>query len=265
MVLYGIVVDQNGVPVPGAEVHFDASRFDMGLPFYSGNEQHWEAHALTDGGGRFTVKAGKGDLLQYQYLKKIGFSEGIPSGPFSYGGLNAVPRYHPDPKHPVQFMMWNEAFRHVLSEKITASVDGQLYTLAYRDLKVKSELGGADFSFKITKPAAVPPPSPFDWQLTVRGVGCKLQKCPGPLGSEAPAKEYVPELKVTVSAADPDWSKDATLRFYTRSDHGEVYAGVEMHVSVGEGNKNSDVTIAYTANFGNSRDLAPGPATPAKK
>ena len=264
MTLYGQVLDQNGRPVPDAEVNFDASRLDIGMPFYSGNEHHRSVRAITDASGRFTLNAGRGDLLSCVSLVKPGYSQALVGGPFKFAGLTAVPVYRPDPDHPVQFVMWNDAFRHVLTEKVTASVDGQLHTLAYRDLRVKSELGGADFSFTITKPGAASA-APFGWQLTVRGVGCDLQECSGQLRSEAPEKGYVPELSVTMSADDPHWSKRATLRFYTRSDHGEVYAGVEMHVSVGDDGKKSDVTITYSANFGNSRDLVPGPVGASTK
>jgi hypothetical protein len=269
MNLYGKLVDQMGNPVADVPVFFTASantRFQLPILLANDGETTWLVHGTTTKDGTFRISAGWGQVLYPGRSGDLGYLNGNTPGPFEFGRNAHERNFHGDPNHPVMFIWWNDSFKRIISRDVTAQVGHDLYTLSYRSGRVSPYgIGDENLHFRIVRPGGNPP-RPYDWSIEIRSVyqlHGELAEANGALKPEAPEKGYVHELLYTMKANDPHWSPQMTKRFYTRGQTGDVYAGVELTASLGINGADPTVTIHYTANFGKSRDLVPGPVKPA--
>jgi hypothetical protein len=76
-------------------------------------------------------------------------------------------------------------------------------------------------------------------------------------------------LRYTMKLADPAWSQQIKARFYAKGTDllglARVFSGLEIMADLGANDEDPTVTIHYTASFGGSRDLTPGPINSAAK
>jgi hypothetical protein len=264
--LYGKIVDQMGRPVSGASVEFNSSFIAGFIPFADSNYHRWLVRTTSAPDGKFSINAGKGHLLECYAIAKPGYSKGVfPSGFAFPPNPYPTPLYHPDPGHPVLFVMWNDAFKRILSNKLTISIDGQLYAIRYLSGSVERNTGGSeDLAFTVTYPQA-PPTGHFEWRLQIwSGMDGSVTECDGPLAGSAPADGYAPKLEYVMKADDPHWSNAMAKRFYTKERHGNIYAAVELTIQLNPKGGPGTATIEYTASFDHSPDLTPGPVSQFK-
>jgi hypothetical protein len=272
MVLYGKVVDQMGSPIANSTIEFTASaasRFRPPILFAEDGERSWIVSTTTMPDGSFTLDAGRGQVLYLGRAGETGYVNGDVPGPFYFGRKAKMPRIGPDREHPVSFMRWNAAFKRIISKDVTCRPGHGNYFLEYLSGKIaNSDEGFPNLTFSVLRPGGRPI-RPYDWTLEVRGVRGGVADADGPIKSEAPAVGYAPKLNYEIRAADHNWSPMVVKRFYTRSSGYElnspIHGLVEMTVVLGDHGEDPAVTIHYTANFDNSRDLTPGPVMPAKK
>lgn len=269
--LYGIVIDQTGNPAPGAVVSFEAmarNRLQSPVLFSESGETTWRIQVTSGPGGRFDLHDGWGRALFLKSIEGPHYTQACLYLTFCYGRNPPEPAYRPDPAHPAVFLCWNDVFKRIVSREITNRVGNDLYTLSYRSGRVSPfGIGDENLHFRIVRPEGNRQ-RPYDWSLELSSVfprTVEVADSDGPLQLQAPAGGYKHELVFTMRAADPNWSSQMTKRFYTCSGDGGVYAGVEMKVQLDANGADPTVTTRYTANFGGSRDLVPGPVAPAKK
>jgi hypothetical protein len=274
MVLYGRLIDQMGNPVPDAPLVFTASgeaRFQLPrvlAPSYSGGERTWLVHATTSKNGTFFVNAGWGRALSPGKAGDLGYFNALAPGPFRYGRTPPAHNFHGDLTDSVVFMHWNEGFRRIISHLITARVGHEVNTVSYRLDRI-SPYGSNDdnFNFRIVRSDGRSQ-RPYGWSIEIDKMypqALEILRSDGAIGSQAPAEGYGHELTFMMKPNEPHWSTQMTGQFYTRSNDRTIYAGVEITAKLGENGQDATVTIRYTANFGSSRDLVPGPIErPAK-
>jgi hypothetical protein len=273
MIVYGRVIDQTGKPITDAPVNFMASanpRFQLPFPLAKPRRAEWQVSATTDHDGYFYLNGGRGLALYALRVGELGFEKGAIPNNFYFGRRSDGNIYHPDSKNPTVFMWWNDVYKRIVSKTATCRPkrdDG--CTLAF----LSGAMTNSEGAFEQLEIFVQRPPAgtatPFDWGVDVRALDGGLVETEAKLGPEAPDAGYEPKKHYFVSAKDPHWSLRLLRRFYTRN-HGyeigkPIYAGVELEVVLDANDANPTVTARYTADFGNSRDLTPGPVMPAKK
>jgi hypothetical protein len=271
MLVYGKVVDQAGIPVPDAGLEFRAlraTRSPFASPMGNDNFVEWRAWATTAADGRFSVQAGNGQELIVQSITKDGY-RWQPGADGNFIFMNAgshATLYKPDSAHPVKFLMWNLA----VPKMVTRSASHQMrggdggWGMTFADGTFEKTFSPGQIRIAIAKPK----PGdllPCDWEIVIGDVGEEVVEAKGPLGPEAPRSGYVKSVALKVSKSDPAWSDHIVKRFYTRDVREGIYAGAELEARLSPDGGPITVTIRYTANFGKSRDLVPGPVAPAKK
>lgn len=111
IVFYGMVVDEAGAGVSGAEITMNVlatKRLALPVPF-ADNQTGWMVKTTTDASGRFKVYGGRGTSIEMTDIKKAGY--GMPTltksgGNFVYTSQFAgVAPYRPDPQHPAIFRL----------------------------------------------------------------------------------------------------------------------------------------------------------------
>lgn len=270
MNLYGKVVDQLGNPVSNIPVEFTASAWErFQVPVAGGKEANWVVRQTTTADGTFAIHAGWGKALFPGKTGDLGRLNGNVPGPFHYGRGTDTKEFHGDVAHPVIFMSWNDAFKRVISREATARLGHEWYALAFRTGRFsKYGTGDENLEIRIIRPAGTPQP-PYDWALEIEGIVGQVADAKGPLKQIAPEGPYTRSLRFPMSAADPGWSARKTVNVYSKGTDllsmSRLYAGVEISVTLGANGGDPTVTLNYTANFGNSRDLVAGPVKPARK
>jgi hypothetical protein len=201
-----------------------------------------------------------------QAIIKQGYSKAIYPGTFAFGAWGpAAYQYRPDPGHPTAFLMWNDAFRRIVSKRITTSVeDSKTYACHYLPAVVESNVSGLDDLAFTVKYPKVRPQGAFEWGLLVQVTDVTEAQCHGALEGRAPAEGYVPKLEYVMKADDPQWSSSIAKRFYTKDRHGQIYAAVELTINLDPKGGPATATIEYTASFDHSPDLTPGPVSQFK-
>jgi hypothetical protein len=270
--LYGEAIDQNGSPVPGAVVSFQAvaaSRFQIPLAIpMRGDQSIWRVEAVTGADGGFELHDGWGQLLFLKSIQGPRYTKAGLYDSFSFG-RRALVADRTDRDHRAQFLCWNDAFKRILSREITSVVGPEKYTLSYRLGKV-SKNGGKDenLAFQVIMPKGNPH-APYDWSVEIEGLLGKLADAKEILLPEVPRLDFVPILRRSMNARDPAWGRQMKIRLYFEGTDvvgvSSLNAGVDMTVTLAEDSQAATVTIKYVANFGNSRDLTPGPILPAGK
>jgi hypothetical protein len=272
MTLYGRVVDQMGNAAPGAALTFEASARPRFSPpsVATDDSVKWRVQATAGPDGTFTIHGGWGQTLFLKSISGPRYAQACLYLTFNYGWKSTDPIYHPEPANPVVFMCWNDAFKRIISGKMESTIAMDSEGVAFRSGRIsKFGTGDENFAFRVIRPPGNPK-RPYEWSVAVDGLYGKVQKAAGELGAEAPREGYTKKLREIMAANDPAWSPQMRLLFYSQApDLGpgqgpKIHARVDMSAIIADNNQDVSVTIKYAANFGNSRDLTPGPVVPAK-
>jgi hypothetical protein len=271
MTVYGQVIDQTGAPVPAAAVDFESSavpRSQIFVPWTSLGESAWHTRTTTAADGSFSVFGGRGKRMNLAFIEKSGYSEGIVPGPFRFehGGLYAD---HTDIANRAIFVWWNDNFKRILSRDVICRPGQHIYALEYLRGRVSTNMGVLEhIEFSVIRPSGNPP-RPYSWGIKIRAPRGGIQEAVGALKPDAPPDGYMPDFSYIVQADSPSWSPQVVKHFYSRARlfplGVETYAAITFTVTLGANGDDPTVTIHYTVNFGNSRDLTPGPIKPAEK
>jgi len=271
MVVYGMVVDQAGAPVPDATLEFCAlrsTRSPFASPMGEDNVVEWRAWATTGPSGTFCLRAGNGHTMAVQSITKDGY-RWQPSGPsfrFMNAGSGAM-LYKPDPANPVKFIMWNLGAAKIVTRTVTCRVKpgDRGSRLNYLDGTFEQTNGPGQIAIAVDQPKAGDI-SPDGCEIVLGdGSGPQVVEAKDALGPEAPKSGYVKSITFKVGRSDPGWPEHIVRRFYTHDRFEDIYAGVELEARLSPDGGPITVTVHYTADFGKSRDLVPGPVAATRK
>lgn len=233
IVFYGKVVDQNGAPVPDAEVVYLTRK-----NFFGEDPQR---RLKTDKNGLFEIND-RGLALELEISKqgyrKVTPSEGVQGseGQFDFAEEDPSANHRPIKARPVVFQLRKagavEKLLHQRNQMLKFTPDG---TPGYWSLddRRKSKTPGAhriEMRFVSEKPTDVPAVGRprFNWTFEIRVENGALVEQPDIDGFEAPQSGYRDSDRIVRTKADADWRDGFPDRsYYIRFNDG-VHARITI-------------------------------------
>ncbi len=217
---FGKVVDQNGNPVPDAQVGYSMADTFMA----SGSSSHKSA----DSKGYFEISGVKGATLGIK-VTKDGYYEipNISYQYFAYGvGADQYFKVPPTPELPAIFTLHKagetEPLISLSSRQFEIPLNGHLASI---DLETgKKGHPGMEVSCRVSPKGQG---GRFDWsyEMTVKGGGFVERK--GQFEFMAPEEGYQQTVKVHMPASDSNWKINADRSYFVKLP-GEKYALIEV-------------------------------------
>lgn len=258
---YGKVVDQNNLPVAGADVEIEW----VGTSALYGGDGVGHKKLASDANGLFIIKAIEGKRLGV-LVSKVGYHrrKSWNNGRFEYAGFWEPEFIEPDPENPVMFHLVKkreaEPTYH-LDSRVIVKVPA---LEAHLDLLSKpiQKAAPSDLFVRITRPPDASHQQPFDWKIEIEGRnGSELAESEEEFMTLAPAGGYnarlVREHKALRSNAWP------RTRFYVRNKSRNFYAAVEIEAAAFypfDGEPGAALFVTATINPNNSPNLEYDPA-----
>lgn len=229
---WGLVVDQDDIPMKGVELAMHVRQWGLGLGL---GAKFPSFTKVTDTAGRFALLDTAGDGLTIDEVRAPGYrwSPEAQNGSkfFPYHGMSRT--FTPDPNNPVVIRMWRLKgasalihYDHVGGPFLP--VDG---SPIYIDLIAgkRVEQGGHLELRLVRDPqdAWGNKRNGFSWRTEISVPGGGLQWREDFFGYEAPADGYVPKLVMGQEASDPAWKSRVQGQFYFRTAEG-YYGRIEF-------------------------------------
>jgi hypothetical protein len=225
---FGKVVDQDNLPLPGADIRFvwnDTSSRGTS-----------ESKTTSASNGRFALADQRGKGLSV-YVSKEGYhtSGGIGGMSFEYAAFFEGNYHQPDPESPVTFRLIKKLEAEPLvarrvSQYLPAAYDGETYFYDPRSgtLGRVCPLGGAlKLNFERSQS---PRGQLFDWTWTVEAVNGGLQETKDEFAQLAPENGYVGSWQMSEAATMQPFRRGAKADFYVRTADNH-YARVDIELS----------------------------------
>lgn len=247
---YGVVLDESGNPVEGAQMRFQWNDASAAGTSY--------AETLSDARGRFSLGGVNGKVLEVNVAKK-GYRALENRTDLEYAAFFEKNYHRPDPDDPVVFRIRKIGAPELLITRQTlygVKPDG---TAHYIDLttgaKKAGEPAAGDIAVRITQ--AVAATQPFDWSLVLEGVGSAgLVEAEDKAMFEAPEGGYQTTLRYDMNAADPRWRSQLQKTFFVKSGDGKLHARITADV-MAKYNEQSAIDLRVLVNPSGSRNLEP--------
>ncbi len=204
---YGLVVDENETPVPGAIVKLQWNDLSQTGTSY--------AEALSGADGRFSLENVTGKVLEVR-VSKEGYETLDYVKAFEYAAFFDKHFHTPDRDAPVIFRLRKKMDAEPLIVRQTLygfKVDGTPHSI---DLRTGTKRVGADgvgdLIIRVNRPEK--PDGQFDWSLSITGVGdAGLIEVEEGSMAEAPEDGYNPNVEYHFEATDPYWRSSIKKRF----------------------------------------------------
>ena len=217
---YGIVLDQDGVPLPDVKIRMNLTRTEEPLPGAARDVLDY-IDLTTDGDGGFSVSNRKGSLLAVESMVKIGY-EASYLGNRAYWYAPPVKNmlFKSDRKSPEIFHMWKLAgAEHLLHKCISARIpyDGRV---ANFDIITGQEVttGGDIRVTLIRTPTQIKRGQDrYDWIATIEAVDGGVMTSSDEFMYRAPQEGYESKITISASAQDLKWSSEKAISFYLKS------------------------------------------------
>jgi hypothetical protein len=242
---YGKVVDQDGMPVPGANIRFDWT--DLSPQGTSIKE------TASDDAGLFSLVGQHGKFLEVN-VSKDGYYTGREGNrfDFEYADFADENYYEPDPNAPVVFHLRKKGEPAQLIHRRTLygiTVDGKPH---YFDLVAgKKQVGGSptgDLVVQLNR-SAVSPQNEYTWSASVEAVNGGVLQSSDESMLEAPEGGYQQSLQVS-----GDRNNQPDLNFFFTSRNGQIYGRMtvrfEPNYTMGPA-----INMDYYVNPSGSRNL----------
>ena len=210
---YGVVLDQNGSPVPSAKI--SASVLDnilKGSP----------VSTTADNSGKFTIKSKGRSLhievskLGYYYVEKGGALKPSSQG-FDFGLNDGRGIYQPDPASPTLFHLrkgGTPVLLDTLRGQSKVPRDGSPITIGLSKIsKVTLQI-----SCRTMEDGTQPPNAPYDWHCEITPEGGGIQEASDEHSFLAPSDGYVRLALIDMpKTLDPkQWSSRASKSYWLR-------------------------------------------------
>ena len=241
---YGKVVDQNGEPVPDANVDYGAiDRFDSNGSNYQGR---------SDQDGNFSIKGIKGAVLTVGVQKEGYYNiHGKSDAAFAYGvGPDATRKEPPTKDNPAVFLLQKRGSADALIQIDSGQIDiprtGEPLSIDFvtgkpgcGDLQVETWI--RDSSERR-----------FDWRYRLSVPGGGLAERKGQFDFEAPADSYQTSIEANMPANSDQWSARPSKDYFAKLPDGR-YA--RFSIKFYAGHRNFIVFESYLNPRPGSRNL----------
>ena len=256
---YGRVIDQNGAPVPSAEVKGQVI-YNTGMA--AGVEK---PTTLTDANGYFQFKGLNGRTLDFNIVK-AGYQFTPEGDAFDYTRLIAEEkRHHPDPKNPVVVKMWKLQGAESLIQGgrvLNVTPDGAQMRIDFSKGRIVESGGDLIVSLKHDQQTPhASPKQPYDWKAVITAVDGGIIEATQRIDNmlSAPEDGYTPSLVIDMPANRQDWTKTVTKNVYAKTS-GTLYSRLVIRVECSPTQPTSYVQVGWWLNPSGSRNLEYDPA-----
>ncbi len=249
---YGKVVDENGQPVEGAEIHF--SWTDLSPAGGS------ETKITSDGNGLFSLTNIRGKHLGINSVTKTGYYTSLQQSQFSFEyAIKSEANFHrPDPASPVIFHLKKKGEAEPLmhAEPLYGfSIDRVPH---YIDLETgKKTVGGSpvgDIAVRVERPSQASNREKYNWSVSFEAMNGGVVETEEEFPFLAPDSGYQPAIELKYDANDPKWKNYVEKKFYLKSRGGKLYARIKVGIYPLYQNA-SAIRFEYFANPSGSRNL----------
>lgn len=249
---WGIVLDEQGQPVPGARVEMTWTDLSQA--------GHSSATVNTDGLGRAGLEGREGGVLTVR-----AGHEGFHTTKEAHRILNYAepwdPQFHrPDPDRPVVLrlrrkgsaepLVHRENLRFPITTEtgeVVLDLVGQRQVASGGDLRIAVQHGPE---------RSVDGRRRFDWDVVIAAVDGGLVAHDEEFPFLAPDSGYVPRIRSRQVAEDPAWQEAFEGRFFLRSRSGTIHARIRLRVSpLPRGAPPTVTVLDYHLNPSGSRNL----------
>jgi hypothetical protein len=254
---YGLVIDQDGTPIPGVKVTFQVRVMKEPRPGAMG-DLFDDITTTSDARGHFSLTDAKGSVLTVKVLEKEGYQPSSKAINRSYRYWdNENDRFKPDAVQPEVFRMWKKVGAEQLVRKgISAPLrcDGTAVTF---DLLNGSVASSGDLRVTLVRnPNQITyGQRNYEWTFTVEVVNGGLVESNDEQMYRAPAEGYQPKMVIHMPADATDWTAEKSFNLYLKLRGGQQYGRAELKVLVGSDRQTTPFYITSFINPSGSQNL----------
>jgi hypothetical protein len=219
--VYGKVIDQDGLPVPGAAVK-------AGVLLVQGFERSGvdEYSTTTDDQGRFSFVG----------LHGARFGLGFEKPGYEYNSqlyVNWWDHYRPDAGNPMVFQMWKlQGAQPMVKARIHAYIPCDGSPTSYNLTTGKQMPAGGNLTIRFSRnPVNIAIGQPFSWQLTLEVQDGGIQEVTDLYPNEAPADGYQNSISVSMPSEAKHWSSDLQRSYYFIAGDGQDFGRIDIDLT----------------------------------
>jgi hypothetical protein len=252
---WGVVVDQNDMPLPDVVVRLAVRQWYVASP--SNVEPQFDKHEkITGADGAFDLSNGQGDVLTVESVEKPGYVLSSKAG--RTFGYNISTNFIPDPSRPTIFKMWKRGeaqplITHYLS-RAGIPCDGEA---AYFDLmqgKKTSGQGDLIVRFRRNPVRLLPGIRRYDWAIEFEMPQGGLLETNDEFMFMAPEEGYKSTLKIEMPKDSPEWKPRLDRQFFIRLRNGQ-YGRLVLRLSTHYEPPPTGLTMDIAINPSGARSL----------
>jgi len=254
---FGLVLDQDGKPVPGVKISLQVRLMKEPRPGAIG-DLFEDIATLSDGNGLFSLADSKGSVLTVKALEKEGYEPSSKTTNRSYRYWdNENVRFKPDAARPEVFRMWKNAGAETLVRKGISSplrYDGTASTFDLLDDE-KASRGDIRVTLLRNPQQITFGQRNYEWTLALESLDGGLIESNDEQMYLAPADGYQPKLVIHMPPDASNWTDEKIFNVYLKLRGGKQYARAEIKALVGSDRATTPFYITSYVNPTGSRNL----------
>src|ERR1022692_346220 len=251
---YGKVLDQDEMPVAGADVGFKWNRMNA----INNEMESGEAGAKTDGGGLFSLEEQKGGQLAVTVSKPGYYSLGENRSMFEYAQPYSGNFYIPDPNYPVVFHLRKKGNGVALITSRSGTRDDFGLSIPIDGAPIKVDLlqrntgvGPLEISQLKPDPKLWKQASEWSFRMEIPDGGFVEYHEEFPF--EAPETGYQPIMQLNFQNNQTNWSDGVKSDYYIRFGNPPLYGRLHLETFIDE----KGARLTYAINPDGKRNLEP--------
>jgi hypothetical protein len=252
MRFYGKVVDEGGMPVPDAAVHFEWNGLTE-----PNNLERRDLETTTDAQGRFEFEGHSGKRL-FVKISRSGYATS-PRNPlaFEYGNPGDAAFHRPDPQNPVIFKLRKHgpAASLIKSQRgirpdleFTFPLNGAPVVVDL--LKMKEDASGS-LEMSQMKPAPKLWKSAEFWWFKMALKGGGFIECRDEFPFEAPEGGYESTVELSFRRGETNWTDSVSKEYYFRFGSPPLYGRMRLETAIDQ----DGARLNYVINSEGTRSL----------
>jgi len=230
---YATIVDQDAKPVAGAKVTLEQNVGYM-TTATQGNERRAKVIIESDQSGNVALTNTKGISVELLSIEKSGYE--LSKGTDRFFAYNeAADIFHPDPRHPVVFVLWEKGKRRSLTsgKRLFQFIpDGRPYAINLSSQTITQATNSeGDFQFSLMRPPGVGKWKTFDWSFILKAQGDNLLQQTSQRYSAmlfSPGEGFTNAYQQTRSASDEHWKESGNEQFYIKLHDGQAHGKLSL-------------------------------------
>jgi hypothetical protein len=256
---FGLVVDQDGRPIPGVKVTMSIRTTKEPMPGVL-NDVFEQSVVISDMQGRFALTNAKGALLSVTALEKDGYEASAKSlnRAHYWYWIDPSAVFHPDAAKPEVFHMWRKAGAERLIRKGISPglrTDGAPTTLDL--LNGTTTDSGGDLRVTLVRnPQQIRwGQTHYEWAVTIEALDGGIIESSDEQMYRAPADGYQPKVVVHMPADDQRWTDQENVTIYLKLRGGKYYGRASVDFMVGSDRQVTPFNIVSFINPSGGQNL----------